>query len=158
MAVVGVKIAEQIATVVLPKLLEMHNDKNAVRGDVLVLRPTVEKCSVLLQSLPAHALEPCSAEVVALQSALNDAHVLLEALVQQKAEPEPEAEGFVGKIVGGIKKTVASTVETGQEMVRAEGRHKRLTEANERLLHASLDLSVAASKIPAPKSTMCTVM
>eukprot|EP01048_Picozoa_sp_COSAG05_P017830 COSAG05_NODE_2503_length_2969_cov_1.890125_2_plen_162_part_00 len=156
---VGVKVASEIASVALPMLLDKYHERDLVKQDVASLQPTVAKCSLLLQNLPPHQVGPLDLEIHGLQAALQDAHEMITSLVHavpasalQPAVPERVA----GKLLGGIKKGITATVEAGQDMMKAGSRHAQLTAINERLLHASLDLSVAASKLP-PKSSMCVV-
>ena len=50
--------------------------------------------------------------------------------------------------------------EVGVDVLRGEAaqRHQQLIELNQRLLHASLDLSLALSRLPPPKTSVCLIM
>lgn len=166
MATAALAVAKEVGTVALPLLLDKWRGRGRVAEDVQAIVPTVTKCSELLMNLRPDQLEPLATHIVALRTALSDANELLQALLEAEggAEPEPEPQqpeqGMLSKGLGIAKSVVTGAVAATQDMMRADGRHRQLTELNERLLHVSLDLSLAASRIPPPKpkTSVCAVM
>jgi hypothetical protein len=123
----------------------------------------VAKCSELLMNLRPDQLEPLATHIRALQTALGDANTLLQTLAQAGGNAEPEQQdpeqSMLSKGLGIAKSVVSGAVSATQDMMRADGRHRQLSEMNEGLLRVSLDLSLAASRIPPPKkkTSVCTV-
>jgi hypothetical protein len=163
MAAAALAVAKEVGTVALPLLVDKCRGRGRVAEDVQAIVPTVAKCSELLMNLRPDQLEPLATHIRALQTALGDANTLLQTLAQAGGNAEPEQQdpeqSMLSKGLGIAKSVVSGAVSATQDMMRADGRHRQLSEMNEGLLRVSLDLSLAASRIPPPKkkTSVCTV-
>lgn len=163
-AAVCVAVAEKLGSELLPKLLA----KNNVSEDIKVLLPTVAKVRELLANLRTDQQAALMANIEVLQHALAEADEVIQGLIKREDEgeahtdAEAQAQGLgdrAAAIASAAKKKVVEAVERGNELISGDpkAQHKQLTELNERLLHASLDLSLALSRLPPPKSSACVI-
>jgi hypothetical protein len=170
-AAVGIAVAQKLGGELLPLLVDKVRARGALDDDIKVLLPTVEKCTELLSNLPPHQQAALTANINVLQHALTEADGIIKGLLKEEEAAEataaaaaaaPPAEGLGGKaaaMAAQAKKKVTEAVEAGAELIYGDpdAQHRQLSALNERLLHASLDLSLALSRLPPPKSSACVI-
>ena len=168
MAALALPIAQKIGSEVLPVLIQRYKDREAVADDVLAIMPTITKVTEMLGNLTPPQQEAVAQPIKALQAALAEADTILQALLAKEeaaaAAAAADAPAGGGGMLAKAKATAAAAAkaakEVGVDVLRGEAaeRHQQLTELNQRLLHASLDLSLALSRLPPPKTGVCLIM
>jgi hypothetical protein len=169
-AAVGIAVAEKLGSELIPALVAKKNARGALHDDIKLLLPTVAKVRELLTNLQPEQQALLTSNIEVLQHALAEADTIVQGLLQQEQQaeaeanaetPEPGARGLgdrAAAIASAAKKKVVEAVELGSDLINGDpqAQHTQLVGLNEQLLHASLDLSLAISRIP-PKSSTCVI-
>ena len=171
-AAVGIAVAEKLGTELIPALIAKKNARGALHDDVKLLLPTVAKVRELLANLRPDQQAVLTSNIELLQHALDEADRIVQGLLRHEEQAaaaaaagpadESQARGLgdrAAAIASAAKKKVVEVVELGNDLLTGDpqAQHRQLMELNEQLLHASLDLSLALSRLPPPKSSACIV-
>ncbi len=167
---VGIAVAEKLGSELIPALVAKKNARGALHDDIKLLLPTVAKVRELLANLQPRQQALLTSNIEVLQNALAEADTIVQGLLQQEQQAEAEAEtgapaparglgDRAAAIASAAKKKMVEAVELGSDLINGDpqAQHKQLVELNEQLLHASLDLSLALSRLPPNKSSACVI-
>lgn len=170
-AAVAIAVAEKLGSELIPALVAKKNARGALHEDIKVLLPTVAKVRELLANLRPDQQASLTSNIEVLQHALSEADTLVQGLIKQEQEAEAKADtnaadqprglgDRAAAIASAAKQKVVEAVELGNDLINggdSQAQHKQLVELNEQLLHASLDLSLALSRLPPLRSSACVI-
>ena len=169
-AAVAIAVAEKLGSELIPALVAKKNARGALHEDIKILLLTVAKVRELLANLRPDQQALLTSNIEVLQLALSEADMVVQGLIKQEHEAEKTVDTNAAEqprglgdraaaIASAAKKKVVEAVELGNDLIHGDPRaqHKQLVELNEQLLHASLDLSLALSRLPPLRSTACVI-